>query len=94
MRANVHCIALVGTDVVARISRQHSLCHIQRLVITQHSACKAAALHLCELVNQHIARGYYLALKAQAAAEQKCLAESAAIGEFGEVQLNAFNASQ
>ena len=94
MRANVHCIALVGTDVVAGIGGKHTLRHAKGLVITQHGGGKAAALHLCELVNQHIARGYYLALKAKAAAEQKGLAESAAIGEFGEVQLNAFNASQ
>ena len=94
MRANVYCIALVGTDVVAGIGSKHTLRHAKGLVITQHGGGKAAALHLCKLVNQHIARGHYLTFKAQAAAEQKGLAESSAISEFGEVQLNAFNANQ
>jgi hypothetical protein len=46
---------------------------------------------LRQLVNQHVACGHDLAFESQAAAEQKRLAESAAIGELGKVQLNAFN---
>ena len=55
---------------------------------------KTTALHLSQLVNQHIARSNNFTLKFQAATEQKSLAESASISELGEVQLNAFNASQ
>ena len=90
----MHRIALIRTHIETGVRRQHTLRHVQWLVITQHGGGKAAALHLCELVNQYIARGHDLTLKVQAATEQKGLAESAAIGELGEVQLNAFNASQ
>ena len=38
MWADMHCIALVGTDVVAGIGGKHTLRHIKWLVITQHGA--------------------------------------------------------
>ena len=90
----MHRVALIGTDIKAGVSRQHTLGDIERLVIAQYGSGKAAALHLCELVNQHVTRGHNIAFEAQAAADQKRLAESAAIGEFGKVQLNAFNFRQ
>src|SRR3989344_3888854 len=59
----------------------------------QHRAAKARALHLHELVDQHITRGADFASKATAA-QQKGLAERTAIGEVGEVQIHAFHAFQ
>ena len=94
MWADVYRIALVGANVVARVGCKYALGHIQWLVVTQHGAGKAAALHLCELVNQHIARGHNLAFKTQTAAEQKRLAKSSAIGEPGKVQLDGVNVSE
>ena len=94
MWTNFYRIALIRANVKARISRQNTLRYIQRLVITQHGASEAAALHLRQLVNQHVAGGHDLAFEAQAATEQKRLAESASISEFGEVELNAFNIRQ
>ena len=63
-------------------------------VFTQHGRVKAAALHLHELVNQHIAGGAQLACKAQTAAQQKGLAVGAAIGEGWELQVDAGDAVQ
>ena len=90
----MYCIALICTRIEAGVRRQHAICYIQRLVIAQHRCGEAAALHLRQLVNQHVAHSHNLAFKAEPAAEQKRLAESSAVGEFGEVQLNAFNADQ
>jgi hypothetical protein len=61
---------------------------------TQDGHIKTRALHLHELVDQHIAGGAQLALKAQSAPQQKGLAVSAAIGEFGEIQVDAANTLQ
>ena len=46
----------------------------------------------CQLVDQHIARGADFALEAEAAAQQEGLAEGAAVGELGEVQVDAVDA--
>ncbi len=58
------------------------------LVGAQHRAAEAAALHLQQLVNQHIAQRADVARKA-APAKDDGLAEGAAVAEFGEVQGNA-----
>ena len=87
-------IALVRTHIKAGVLCQHTLRNSQRLVVTQYCSSKAAALHLRELVNQHIASSHNLAFEPEPPAEQKCLAEGAAVSEFGEVQLDAFNPSQ
>jgi hypothetical protein len=60
----------------------------------QHGHVKTGALHLHQLVDQHVARGAQFARKAQAAAQQKGLAVGAAIGEFGELQIDAGHAAQ
>jgi len=94
MWADMNRIALIRTHVETWIRSQHTLGHIQWLVVSQHGGGKAAALHLGELVDQHVTRGHDLAFKFQAPAEEKRLAESATVGEFWEVKFNAFNASQ
>ena len=94
MWVGMHSIALIRANVIAGIGGQHTLRNIQRLVITQHGAGKATALHLGELVYQHIACSHNLAFKTQTAAEQKRLAKSTAIGEFWKVQLDGVYASQ
>ena len=94
MRADLHRITLVFADHITWISGEYARCHCRVLVSTQHGFCKATALHLCELVDQHIAGGTDLTLEAEPAAQQKCLAESPAVAEFGEVQVNAFDLCQ
>jgi hypothetical protein len=61
---------------------------VQVLVGTQNRAAETAALHLTQLVNQHIAHGTNIALKAATASQHQGLAESATIGEFGKLQHN------
>ena len=51
-------------------------------------------MHLLQLVHQHIAGGANIAFEAAAAAQHQGLAESAAIGEAGEVQFNGQHALQ
>ena len=62
--------------------------------LLQHGHVKTRALHLHQLVDQYVASGVQLACKAQAAAQQEGLAVSAAVGEFGELQINAGYAAQ
>ena len=90
----MNSIALIRTHIEAGVGSQHTLRHLKRLVIPQHGGGKTAALHLRQLVNQHIASSHNLALEAQTATQQKRLTESTAVGEFGEVEFNAFNAKQ
>ena len=92
MGLDVHRIALVFADAVAGVGGQHALGNGQVLVGAQHGHVKAAALHLHQLVDQHVAGGADLALEAQAAAQQEGLAEGAAIGEFREIQVDAVHA--
>ena len=58
----------------------------------EHGAGEAAAVHVHQLVDQHIARGADVACKAVAPAQQQGLAVSAAVGEFGELQFHALHA--
>src|SRR2546427_350220 len=60
----------------------------------QHGHVEAAALHLHQLVDQHVAGGADFALEAQALAQQAGLAEGAAIGELGKVEVDALHAGQ
>ena len=90
----MHSIALIRTQIKAGVGSQHALGHAKGLIITQYRRGEAAALHLSKLVNQHVASGHNFAFKPQAAAEQKRLAESAAIGKFGKIQLDAFDTYQ
>ena len=60
----------------------------------QHGAAEAAALHVYQLVDEHVARGADVARKAVAAAQQHRLGVGAPVGEFGEVQLHPFHAFQ
>ncbi len=55
---------------------------------------KAGALHLHQLVDQHVAGGADVALEAQAAAQQEGLAVGAAVGELREVQVDALDVVQ
>ena len=88
MGLGMHRIALVeGFEAVKLGLRKR-----QVLVFAQHSRIKSTALHLHQLVDEHIARGTNLTCKPQAAAQQKSLAEGAAIGELGEIQVDALNA--
>jgi len=64
------------------------------LVGAQHGAGKTTALHLAELIDQHIAGGAYLACEPATAAQHQGLAESATIGEFREMQFNGLNVLQ
>ena len=61
----------------------------ESLVGAQHGAIKTGALHLHQLVHQHVAGGADFTRKTQASAQQECLAESATVGELGKVQINA-----
>ncbi len=88
----MHCVALICTHIKTRVGGQHALGNVQRLVSTQYGTGETAALHLRQLVYQHIARGPDLAFEAEAAAQQKRLAESATIGELREMQVNAGDA--
>ena len=75
--------------VKAFVAIHLALCYIHTLVFAQHSHVKASARHLHHLVHQHISGGPNFAFEAQTAAQQEGLAISAAIGELGEVQVNA-----
>ncbi len=66
--------------------------HVQ--AFAQHGHVEAAAGHLHQLVDQHVAGGAQLARKLQAAAQQAGLAEGPAVGELGELQVNAVDARQ
>ena len=90
----MHGIALIRADIKAGVGGQCTLSYIKWLVIPQYSSRKPAALHLSQLVNQNVASGHNFAFEPQPAAEQKRLTESAAIGKFGEVQLDTFNRRQ
>ena len=79
-------IALIKALVVG----QQSLAVCGILVGTQHGAGKTAALHLQQLVDQHIAVGPDVALEATSAQHER-LTERSAIGEFGKVQINALH---
>jgi hypothetical protein len=85
-----------GSDGIALVKRRETLklalCKVQVLVFAQYRYVKAAALHLNQLVNQHVAGSSQFALKTEAAAQQEGLAESPAIGELGKVQVNAQHA--
>ena len=88
----MHSVALIRTHIKARVLGQHTLGDLQRLVSAQHGTGETAALHLRQLVYQYIACGPDIAFKAEAAAQQKRLAESTTIGELREVQVNASDA--
>jgi len=61
------------------------------LVFTQDGGVKTTALHLHQLVNQHVAGGANFAFETETTTQQKCLTEGPAIAEFGEVQVNPVN---
>ena len=90
----MNSIALIRTHIEAGVGSQHTLRHLKRLIIAQQGGGKTAALHLRQLVNQHIASSHDLTFEAQTATQQKRLTESTAVGEFGEVKFNAVNANQ
>ena len=69
MWTDFYCIALIRANVIARVSRQYTPGYVHWLVIAQYGAGKAAALHLCKLVNQHVTCSHNLALETQPAAE-------------------------
>ena len=60
----------------------------------QHGRREAAAGHLLQLVGQHVTGGADLACEAEAAAQQEGLAEGAAVGELGELQVDAVDTGQ
>ena len=60
----------------------------------QNSAGKTTAVHVDQLVNQHIARGADIALKAVAPAQQHGLGVGTAIGKFRKVQHHLLDALQ
>ncbi len=62
--------------------------------LAQHGHIKTGALHLHQLVDQHVTCGAQFARKAQTAAQQEGLAVGAAVSEFGELQVNAGHAAQ
>ena len=64
------------------------------LVCAQNSTAKTAALHLAELVNQHVASGADVSGEAATTAQHQGLAEGAAVSEFGEMQFNGLNVLQ
>lgn len=86
MGFHVHRIALVEGVVL----RQQLLCVLDALVGAQHGLRETTALHLRQLVDQHVANGADFAGEAQAAAQQEGLAEGAAVGEGGKLQLQVW----
>jgi hypothetical protein len=58
------------------------------LICPKQGAAKPAALHLHQLVNEHIALGANIPLKPPTP-KNKCLAKSASVGELGKVKVNA-----
>ena len=60
------------------------------LVIAKHHASKTAALHLYQLVYQHITVRANITF-ITSTAQDKCLAECTAIGEFGKVQVDVLH---
>ena len=90
MGCDVNGIALVETGKLG----QQLFSVGQVLVGTQHGLCEAGALHLQQLVDQHIPSGTDVAPEAQAAAQQEGLTERTAIAELGKVQIHTVNAIQ
>jgi hypothetical protein len=90
MGLNLHGIALVKAVKLAQQLRS-VLCILS---FGQDRFGETGALHLQQLVDQHIARGANVARKSQAAAQQKGLAEGASVGELGEVQHHAGDVAQ
>ena len=68
MWAHMHSIALIRAQIETGVVGQHAFCHAKCLVITQYRGGEAAALHLSQLVNQHVASGHNFAFKPQATA--------------------------
>ena len=60
----------------------------------EHGHVESAALHVHQLVDQHVTRGANLARKFQTLAQQPRLAVSAPVGEFGELQVDACDTAQ
>jgi hypothetical protein len=90
MRVCSHGVSLVKSWVAIELAlRVGSI-----LVCAQHRGVKAAALHLHQLVNQYVTGGADFALEPESTAQQKRLAERAAVGEFGKAQVNAVNPFQ
>ena len=88
MRLHVKRIALVkGFKALEGVG-----CDLQVLILTKHRAGKSRSLHLQDLVNEHVAKGSDVGFEALASSEHDRLGVSAAIGEFGEMELDALNA--
>ena len=90
MRLYCHCVALIEGAVAVELG----LGEVDVLVGAQHRHIKTGALHLHQLVNQHVAGRAELAGKTQPAAQQERLAVGAAVGELGEVQVDAVYAGK
>jgi hypothetical protein len=89
----LHSVALVAAHAKSGVVGQHAFGQRQRLVGAHHGHVKAAALHLSQLIYQHVTGCANLALEFASSAQQKSLAVGAAVGELGEMQINAFNPS-
>ena len=87
MRRFLNHIGLVKLGVTIQLA----LSGCQILIRPQLSHVKTAACHLLQLVHQHVARGADFACKTGAFAQHHSLGESAAVGEFGEVQIDALD---
>jgi hypothetical protein len=85
-------LAMEGVALVEAMEMAQQLAaQCQVLRVGQDRAAETAARHLLQLVHPHIAAGADVAAEAMAAAQQPGLAERAAVGEFGKVQLDALH---
>ena len=70
--------------------RQKFFAMLGILVVAQYHACKTAALHLYQLVDQHITVGADISF-ITSATQDKRLAECSAIGELRKVQVDTLH---
>ena len=85
----------LGVDRVALVKiaelGHQFLCVFGVLIGSENGTGETGALHLHDLVDQDLTRGADVAHKSTPAAKHDGLAESAPIGEFGEMQVDAPN---
>ena len=94
MRFDMNSIALIRTRAITRISSEHAFSDRHVLIGAQHRDVKTAALHLRQLIHQHVAGGADFSAEFKPPAQEKCLAESAAVSEFRKVQVDSVDAGE
>ena len=94
MRFDMNSIALIRTRAITRISSEHAFSDRHVLIGAQHRDVKTAALHLRQLIHQHVASGADFTFEFETPPQQKRLAEGAAVSEFRKVQVDSVDAGE